>query len=557
MPLNTTVTTYVPRESDQLFLLIVGDGVLATEPLPTRGQLSIGRAPECDVRIDDASISRNHAILDLDSPMSIIDNASANGTWIADRRLVANSPTPIKVDQAIRLGTVMVIVQRRAAHTPPARRLRTHEYFESRLEDECDRNRPFAIVHIIGEDSTATRQIASSTLTGDDVIASYAPGELELLLLGDAARGLTVERTLEAAFAAHNIDVQIGSAACPRDGREPHVLVARARSRAEGQVLATGDGDVVVADDRMRSLHEMIAQVAQADISVLLQGETGVGKEVFAETIHRRSSRADKPFLKLNCAALQESLLESELFGYERGAFTGANQAKAGLLEVAAGGVVFLDEIGELLPNLQAKLLRVLDEKKLIRVGGLSPRPIDIRIVSATNRDLDADVRAGLFRRDLLYRLNTFSILIPPLRERRDEVLPLAGKFASAIAQRLNRPVPRFTDAAVAMLSSYSWPGNIRELRNVIERAMVLAVGNTIDTHDLPEERMRASVSVPDEPQHHSPPRDFDSVEKQRILEALETCAGNQTHAATMLGISRRTLINKLDKFALPRPRKR
>ncbi|HEY6033166.1 MAG TPA: sigma 54-interacting transcriptional regulator, partial [Kofleriaceae bacterium] len=230
---------------------------------------------------------------------------------------------------------------------------------------------------------------------------------------------------------------------------------------------------------------------------------------------------------------------------------------KAGLLEVAAGGVVFLDEIGELLPNLQAKLLRVLDERKLMRVGGLQPRPIDVRIVSATNRDLDADVRANTFRRDLLYRLNGFSILIPPLRERIEEILPLAGKFATAIAARSGRPVPRITDAAIAMLRSYSWPGNVRELRNVIERAMVLATGNTIDTRDLPEERMRASSDVPAEPQTVAHHETIDSVEKQKILAALETCAGNQTHAANLLGISRRTLINKMEKFALPRPRKR
>ena len=557
MPQQTTVTTFVPRETDQLFLLIVGDGVLATEALPSRGQVSLGRAPECDVRIDDVSISRNHAILDLDSPFSIIDNASANGTWIDDRRLTANQAVPIRIDQAIRLGSVMVMVQRRAATTAAPRRLRTHEYFESRLEDECDRNRPFAIAHVIGEDSAVLRQLAASVLAGDDVIASYAPGELELLLLGDETRGLVAERTLDTAFEARGIVARIGSASWPRDGRESHVLVARARSRAEGQVLATGDGDVVVADERMRALYQMVAQVAQAEISVLLQGETGVGKEVFAETIHRRSPRADKPFLKLNCAALQESLLESELFGYEKGAFTGAVQAKPGLLEVAAGGVVFLDEIGELLPNLQAKLLRVLDEKKLTRVGGLQPRPIDVRIVSATNRDLDADVRANTFRRDLLYRLNGFSILIPPLRERVEEILPLAGKFATAIAVRSGRPVPRITDAAIAMLRAYSWPGNVRELRNVIERAMVLATGNTIDTRDLPEERMRASSDVPAEPQLVAQHESIDSVEKQKILAALETCAGNQTHAANLLGISRRTLINKMEKFALPRPRKR
>jgi transcriptional regulator with PAS, ATPase and Fis domain len=232
--------------------------------------------------------------------------------------------------------------------------------------------------------------------------------------------------------------------------------------------------------------------------------------------------------------------------------------------------MVFLDEIGELHPSLQAKLLRVLDERKMMRVGGLTPRPVDVRIVSATNRDLDADVRRGAFRQDLLYRLNAISIIIPPLRERVDEILPLAGKFAQATALKTGRPIPRITDEAIALLRSYSWPGNVRELRNVIERAMVLITGSTIDVHDLPEDRMRASLTEPIElheviamptgraqtaPVVVEP--GVGAAERQRILDALETCAGNQTHAANLLGISRRTLVNKLDKFALPRPRKR
>jgi transcriptional regulator with PAS, ATPase and Fis domain len=299
-------------------------------------------------------------------------------------------------------------------------------------------------------------------------------------------------------------------------------------------------------------------------MTVLITGESGTGKELVARALHRHSPRSSKAFVALNTAAFTADLLESELFGHEKGAFTGAIAAKPGLLEVAQGGVVFLDEIGELLPALQAKLLRVLDERKLTRVGGLTPRAIDVRIVSATNRDLDADVRRGAFRQDLLYRLNAISIIIPPLRERIDEIVPLAGKFIQTIAQKLGRVVPGLTDEAAALLRAYSWPGNVRELRNVIERAMVLSTGPAIDTRDLPEDRMRATLDLleaspqtggraPTEPLE--PP--VAAAERQRILDALETCAGNQTHAANLLGISRRTLINRLDKFALPRPRKR
>jgi DNA-binding NtrC family response regulator len=557
----TTVTTAAPSAGDQLFLLVVGDHVLATEALPNVGSVAIGRAPECEVRIDDASISRNHAVLYLDRVLRIMDTQSANGIWIDDRRIAPNQAVEIRLDQVVRLGSVTVIVQRRPARAMQPRRLRTHEYFESRVEDECDRARAFTILHVVGDDIGGIRDAASELLADDDVLASYAPEELEILLVGRGPdRGQAAARAIEGALEAREIAARLGTASYPRDGRDPSSLVARARGRAYGQVIAIDPNDVVVADARMRALHQLTLQVASADICVLLQGETGVGKEVFAESIHRNSPRAAKPFLKLNCAALNENLLESELFGHERGAFTGAVESKAGLLEIAEGGVVFLDEIGELQPGLQAKLLRVLDDRQLTRVGGLKPRAIDVRIVSATNRDLDAEVRTGAFREDLLYRLNAISIIIPPLRERVDEIVPLAGRFLHAIASKVGRPVPRLTDAALDLLRHYRWPGNVRELRNVIERAMVLATGDVIDASDLPEDRMRAATDVGARPvRHRGEPGESPilAAERQQILDALETCNGNQTYAAQLLGISRRTLINKLDKFALPRPRKR
>jgi two-component system, NtrC family, response regulator AtoC len=560
---ETTVTTATPTGGDQLFLLVVGDRVHATEALPGKGAVVIGRAPECDVRIDDNSISRNHAVLHVDAPLRVIDTQSANGVWINDQRVGANEPIEIQIDQAVRLGSVTIIVQRRRVRSPQPRRIRTHEYFESRLEDECDRaertGRSFTVIHVVGDDDAELREVLADALSDDDVIAAYAPGELELLFAGaDAERGRAVARALETALDARGLAVRLGTAWYPRDGRDPSSLASRARGRAHGQVIAVEAGDVVVADDRMRALHQLVAQVAAADIGVLLQGETGVGKEVFAEAIHRQSARSAKPFLKLNCAALSETLLESELFGHERGAFTGAVATKPGLLEVADGGVVFLDEVGELLPSIQAKLLRVLDDRRLTRVGGLEPRPIDVRIVAATNRDLDEEVRRGAFRLDLLYRLNAISIIIPALRERVDEIVPLAGRFLHGLAAKLGRPVPRLTGAAIALLRGYRWPGNVRELRNVIERAMVLANGDVIDVHELPEDRMRAAIEPPPAaPRRAATEPPLEAEERQRILDALETCAGNQTHAANLLGVSRRTLINKLDKFALPRPRKK
>jgi DNA-binding NtrC family response regulator len=405
-----------------------------------------------------------------------------------------------------------------------------------------------------------------------------------LLLDTDPAQADQLVKRLTESIAARGLSAKVGSAWYPRDGRDPSTLASTARDRAHGHTEREAEpADLIVADQRMQAVHDLVARVAAADISVLLLGETGVGKEVVAEMIHRQSSRHAKPFLRLNCGALTETLLESELFGHERGAFTGASHAKPGLLEIASGGIVFLDEIGELSMGMQVKLLRVLDERKLLRVGGLKPRPIDVRVVSATNRDLDFEVRRGGFRLDLLYRLNAMSIVIPPLRERTGEIEPLARHFIRQIATSSGRAPPRLADDALAMLIEYNWPGNVRELRNVIERAVILCSGGEIRAQDLPREKMLApymSGPVPMEPP--PPPSPAPRAkrpsaqplrpgtptmpmpvpgkpddERTRILAALDRCAGNQTQAAQLLGMSRRTLINRLEKYAMPRPRKR
>jgi two-component system response regulator AtoC len=338
---------------------------------------------------------------------------------------------------------------------------------------------------------------------------------------------------------------------------------------------------------RMATLTRLVDRIATSAINVLILGETGVGKEVLAERIHRRSPRAAAPFLKLHCAALAESLLESELFGHERGAFTGAVAAKQGLLETAEGGSVLLDEIGELPMSIQVKLLRVLEERKVLRVGGLKARSIDVRFLAATNRDLAAEVRRGAFRQDLFYRLNGISFSVPPLRERLDELEPLAGRFVDGFWAQHGAapPAPRLTPAAIACLRAHTWPGNIRELRNVVERAVFLSGGGPITPAYFPDElaalapawspelegahvslvapvatpvfapEPTVDMTVPEEPAVpvvlHS-----EATERDRILDALAACAGNQTRAAVVLGISRRTLVSRLSTLALPRPRR-
>lgn len=340
------------------------------------------------------------------------------------------------------------------------------------------------------------------------------------------------------------------------------IVIRRAAGARHDAVLPD---HVVVRDPAMRALYEQATRAARSTISVLILGETGVGKEVLARAVHDRSPRARAPYLELNCAALPPSLLEGELFGYEKNAFTGASQSRPGLLESADGGTIFLDEVGELPPAVQVKLLRVLEDRKVLRIGGRAPRKLDVRFVAATNRDLEAEIAGGSFRQDLYFRLNGVSFVVPPLRERVTEIAPLAELFLAAAGRTLDQTLPlSLSSEALDYLERYSWPGNVRELRNAIDRAAVLCNGEVIMPADLPghltgvarspgpKAKARAAgaaagkAAVLDE-----------NAERQRIIEALEQCAGNQTRAAKLLGISLRTLVNRLRAYNVPRPRAR
>jgi DNA-binding NtrC family response regulator len=308
----------------------------------------------------------------------------------------------------------------------------------------------------------------------------------------------------------------------------------------------------------MAALHRLVDQIAPSPIRVLLHGETGVGKEVLAERIHQRSTRAAGPLVKVHCGGLSETLLESELFGHERGAFTGAVRDHVGFIEAAHGGTLLLDEVGETSPSLQVKLLRVLEDGRVQRVGSTQTRAVDVRIVSATHRDLSREVKAGRFRQDLYFRLNGITLRIPPLRDRRDEILPLARELLARSARQSGRQPPSLDDRAQARLAAHDWPGNVRELRQVMERALALGTADTLGPeHVLLDEAPLSSVRAPAAPAGATLREEMEALERKRIEDALAACGGNQSKAADMLGMPRRTLVERLSAWGKTRSRKK
>jgi DNA-binding NtrC family response regulator len=608
------------RVTVQGVLVAVGETEFGAYTLPSKERVTIGRSTENDISINDASISREHAVIHFaGDEVHVEDVGSNNGTRVReasqwspdldpetiaaqDRRLETGERVRLLSGSIVMLGTVMLMFQARASRGRP-RRLWPYDLFEERVEDECAQGardqRTFAVVHVrlsMATVPTATIDIANrivnakptrggphqlaeevlaSVARGSDMIAvDEASGEYHILrapaTIADAEQ--LVER-LESELENLGLSVEIGYASFPRDGRTTEALLARASKGSETADPADLPHQIVVRDPQMIALYQLLERVATTEVTVLLLGETGVGKEVIAETIHHKSRRAGGPLVRINCAALPESLLESELFGHERGAFTGADKTKAGLFESAIGGTIFLDEIGEIPQSTQVKLLRVLEERKVLRLGARTPTDVDARVIAATNRSLEHEVAAGRFRQDLFFRLNVFPLEIPPLRERTVEIVPLATAFIASMCEQMTRRPPRLSTGAVAALEAYAWPGNIRELRNVLHRATVLCQGDLITEAQLPLERMGRTIgskmrtdqqptvkptppALPIAAKPASLTSTVEQLERDRIVAALEQCAGNQTRTAELLGITRRVLLNRLDRYGIPRPRK-
>jgi DNA-binding NtrC family response regulator len=445
---------------------------IRTFDLPAAGEVTIGRGEGSAVRIDDPSVSRQHAVLRVGERLEIEDLSGSNGIFIREKARPGQATETLNIRQLVRRKAELAIGER----------------------------------ILLGTASLVVR---------------HAP-QREVLDLESAARA--------------------------------------------------GAG-VALRDPAMVALYEQAMRAARSPISVLLLGETGVGKEVLARAIHNNSPRAKGPFVGINCAALAESVLESELFGNEKGAFTGAAGARAGLFEAGDGGTVFLDEVGDLPLSMQGKLLRVLEERTVTRLGSTRARPIDVRFVAATNRDVEGDSGTGRFRSDLYFRLAGISLAIPPLRERPAEVALLVETFVATACRGIDRASLAVSAEALDLLHRYPWPGNVRELRNVMERATVLCAGDTILPEHLPPSLLGAATSlgaaavgaqaagVSEPPPVSGPggadlPGEIKTLERARIEAALERCGGNQSKAAELLGISRRTLVSRIAEFGLPRPRK-
>jgi DNA-binding NtrC family response regulator len=433
---------------------------------------------------------------------------------------------------------------------------------------------------------TLTREGYSveAVATGEEALRRLAEGRRYTLVLTDfkmpGADGLAVLRAATASDAAIPVVVltgfgtietavtamKMGAADFLSKPVDPDLLLllvarhvrARRSAVAHGLLAAeaglTGMPDIVGTSQALAEALERIRLAAASDVTVLLTGESGTGKELFARAMHALSPRAPGPFVAVNVAALPESLVENELFGHERGAYTGASERRAGRFELADGGTLFLDEIGELPAGAQAKFLRAVEERTFLRVGGTVPISVDVRIVTATNRELASLVKAGAFREDLFYRLDVFPVRLPPLRARKEDIPALANGFAASAARQVKKKVPSFSPAALERLAAHDWPGNVRELRNVVERAVLLSAGEVIRPADV-------VVGIPGEAQPRYPSLDGTleetaerwrrAGEAARIRRALEATGGDKTRSAEDLGVPLRKLAQRMKELGI------
>ncbi|MGE5185131.1 MAG: sigma 54-interacting transcriptional regulator [Acidobacteriota bacterium] len=562
------------------YLLVVDGDSSSIFHLPRCGAIVIGRAPEVELKVKHASVSRRHATIRIDDgALRVADLGSHNGTRV-NGEPVAESRALASGD-VVTVGDVALVVHF-SAPAAVARTAYGEAGWRRRLAEELERavaaQRSLAVVAVV-DATPAVGSALANVVRLIDAVGSCDDGQL-LLLLPEVDRGqarAVAERALASVRAI--APVRAGLALCPADAVDADtiLLAARAAARraqpgelAEAAEAATrielGSRHVLVADPQMQRLFALLERLAASELPVLISGETGVGKENAAYAVHHWSKRTG-PFVAVNCAALgPESLVDSELFGHDKGAFTGATVAKAGLFESAAGGTVFLDEVGELPLAIQAKLLRALESKRITRLGETRERTIDIRLVSATNRALEQECEAGRFRQDLYFRLGGASanVILPPLRDRRTEIPVLARAFLAEACARAGRGDMTITPEAMQVLLTHGWPGNVRELKNTIDYIVAAAPDERVEPSDLPERLGGAAGQaaptaaalptdvVADARTTFRPIADeLRELERRRMAEALVVAGGVKTRAAQLIDMPIRTFTLKLKQYKL------
>jgi len=587
---------------DRAYLTAISGPYAGKIYLLKEGKNYVGRTSKADIYLDDSQVSRQHSeFLCSGSKTTVGDMGSTNGTILNGKKI--SSKYVLKEGDQISIGATIFSYSIAAPIEATIKGLMGYSQFDRRLFEELDRaarfKRPLTVM-MVGLDFKESSSKGSkkeieaaqkksfiklvehtkSMIRAMDSIAYYGSYEVELMLpeTGKQDAMVLAQKIQRISAKDQSMLIAIGIASYPEDSRSKDFLIdksrqalKKARGKSEtGIVQAKEDvkkidvsgHKIIVKSEKMLQIFELVTRIAKSNISVLIQGETGVGKEVIAEDIHYKSERSDKSLISVNCAALTETILESELFGYEKGAFTGADQQKIGLFESAKGGTIFLDEIGEMPGKTQAKLLRVLQSKKIMRVGGNKEIPIDVRVIAATNKNLEESIRNGTFREDLYFRLNAITINMPPLRERHEEIPELVNHFTKVFSKENNRVELTISREAMGLLEKYEWPGNVRELKNCIERACVIAPESIIYPEHL------ALKIGEDEPLRLRPRSGggevtqqatlvgnmkdlMENYEREIILDVLKKTNFNQTKAAELLKLPRRTLVSKIRKYKL------
>ncbi|HEY5922799.1 MAG TPA: sigma 54-interacting transcriptional regulator [Kofleriaceae bacterium] len=551
-------------------VLLIQDGSSAMHPLPRDGVVLIGRAAEAELRLTDAACSRRHAELVVEAgDVTVRDLGSHNGTHVNAVRV--SGMRRVAAGDVISIGEAIMVV-----HAQPPE-LRRHfidpTVFRQRFEEELQRaiqyERELTAIAILVDSASANvlEVPLTPSLARFDLATITSDGALVVALETDGEAGRERALAIASACSAAPLPVRVGIATCPADGCRADALVAAARAAAQsasvGEVkdpsdavirLQIGNRRALVADSATAQLFQLLKRLADSELPVLIIGETGSGKENAAHALHVWSRRAKGPFVAFNAAALQESLAESELFGHEKGAFTGATSAKAGLLESAIGGTIFLDEVGDLSPAVQAKLLRALDAKRIMRVGSVTEIAIDVRVVAATHKDLEAAVRDNTFRQDLYFRLGGAKVTLPPLRNRPRELVLLAREFLDDARQAAKAPPLAFSAAAMEALARHPWPGNVRELKNEMEYVAATIDADVVQPWHLSERITGIAAEPTSAPKTSRRVADeLRALERRRMAEALEASGGVQKKAAELIGMPLRTFRMKSKQYGLDR----